>query len=95
MVRTKKIFIATESREVKVIRSVRGTFARSFCKECGREVFMAGIDSTVIGLGSRMKELLGGVAAGEIHSNEIGGALMLCIDALGTFMNGGKDENEI
>ncbi len=56
---------------------------------------MAGIDLTVVGLGSRMKELLGGVAAGEIHSCEIGGALMVCTEALETFMNGGEDENEI
>lgn len=95
MVRTKKIFIATESREVTVIRGVRGKIARSFCKECGREVFMTGIDSTFAGLGSRMKELFGGLAAGDIHSSEIGGELMLCTEALETFMNGGKDENEI
>ncbi|MEP6901377.1 MAG: hypothetical protein ABJA66_06475 [Actinomycetota bacterium] len=92
-VKSKKILITTESREIFIVRTNNKSFVSGFCADCAREVELLNLDLAVSFSQIFALELIGQIQSGAIHSIETeSGHLLVCQDSLNRFWQVKKGE---
>ena len=83
MANAKKIFVATESHEIFIVRVNGKSDVRGFCPECGMETELLTMDGAVSVSGATTLEIMKYIRESKLHNLETAsGHLLICRDSL-------------